>query len=42
MKKVFSGYTDLGFISGLSIIQKYNPNATLLAHENTMRRIGKG
>ncbi|RVW48562.1 hypothetical protein CK203_088459 [Vitis vinifera] len=30
------------FDSGLSIIQKYNPDATLLAHKNTMCRIGKG
>ncbi|KAK9277248.1 hypothetical protein L1049_006787 [Liquidambar formosana] len=29
-------------VDGLSIIQKCNPDATLLAHENTMRRIGKG
>ncbi|XP_038719846.1 uncharacterized protein LOC120012485 isoform X2 [Tripterygium wilfordii] len=28
-------------VDGLSIIQKCNPDATLLAHENTMRRIGK-
>ncbi|XP_007044268.2 PREDICTED: uncharacterized protein LOC18609192 isoform X1 [Theobroma cacao] len=28
-------------VEGLSIIQKCNPDATLLAHENTMRRIGK-
>lgn len=27
---------------GLSVIQRCNPDATLLAHENTMRRIGKG
>ncbi|KDP29446.1 hypothetical protein JCGZ_18367 [Jatropha curcas] len=28
-------------VDGLSIIQKCNPDATLLAHENTMWRIGK-
>lgn len=28
-------------VDGLSIVQKCNPNAILLAHENTMARIGK-
>lgn len=31
-----------GLTLGLSIIQKCNPDATLLAHENTIRRIRKG
>lgn len=29
-------------VDGLSIVQKCNPNAILLAHANTMARIGKG
>ncbi|KAF3431897.1 hypothetical protein FNV43_RR26633 [Rhamnella rubrinervis] len=29
-------------VDGLSAVQQCNPDATLLAHENTMRRIGKG
>ncbi|TYI36940.1 hypothetical protein ES332_A03G176900v1 [Gossypium tomentosum] len=39
---VFVTHHHLDHVEGLSIIQKCNPNATLLAHENTMRRIGKG
>ncbi|KAL8153882.1 hypothetical protein V2J09_011642 [Rumex salicifolius] len=29
-------------VDGLSVVQKYNPDAILLAHENTMSRIEKG
>lgn len=29
-------------VSGLSVIQKCNPDAVLVAHKNTMNRIGKG
>ncbi|XWS68836.1 hypothetical protein CRYUN_Cryun04dG0127400 [Craigia yunnanensis] len=39
---VFVTHHHRDHVEGLSIIQKCNPNATLLAHENTMRRIGKG
>ncbi|TYH25607.1 hypothetical protein ES288_A03G182700v1 [Gossypium darwinii] len=39
---VFVTHHHLDHVEGLSIIQKCNPNATLLAHENTMRRIGRG
>ncbi|XWS34985.1 hypothetical protein CRYUN_Cryun21dG0085100 [Craigia yunnanensis] len=39
---VFVTHHHRDHVKGLSIIQKYNPNATLLAHENTMRWIGKG
>ncbi|XP_065881019.1 uncharacterized protein [Euphorbia lathyris] len=38
---VFVTHHHHDHIDGLSIIQKCNPGATLLAHENTMRRIGK-
>ncbi|KAL4282338.1 hypothetical protein GQ457_03G007230 [Hibiscus cannabinus] len=39
---VFVTHHHADHVDGLSVIQKCNPNATLLAHENTMRRIGKG
>ncbi|XP_041011181.1 uncharacterized protein LOC121254983 isoform X1 [Juglans microcarpa x Juglans regia] len=39
---VFVTHHHRDHVEGLSIIQKCNPDATLLAHENTMRRIGKG
>ncbi|OMO50145.1 Beta-lactamase-like protein [Corchorus olitorius] len=39
---VFVTHHHPDHVEGLSIIQKCNPNATLLAHEHTMRRIGKG
>ncbi|KAJ4948026.1 hypothetical protein NE237_026726 [Protea cynaroides] len=39
---VFVTHHHHDHVDGLSIIQKCNPDATLLAHENTMRRIGKG
>ncbi|XVE75216.1 hypothetical protein DITRI_Ditri12bG0077800 [Diplodiscus trichospermus] len=39
---VFVTHHHRDHVDGLSIIQKCNPNATLLAHEKTMRRIGKG
>ncbi|XWS63529.1 hypothetical protein CRYUN_Cryun06bG0106800 [Craigia yunnanensis] len=39
---VFVTHHHRDHVEGLSIIQKCNPNAMLLAHENTMRRIGKG
>ncbi|OVA04963.1 Beta-lactamase-like [Macleaya cordata] len=38
---VFVTHHHYDHVEGLSIIQKCNPDATLLAHENTMRRIGK-
>lgn len=38
-----AGYNLLFHVlSGLSAVQKCNPDATLLAHENTMHRIGRG
>ncbi|XP_057961219.1 uncharacterized protein LOC131153146 isoform X2 [Malania oleifera] len=39
---VFVTHHHHDHVDGLSIIQKCNPDATLMAHENTMRRIGKG
>ncbi|XVE92596.1 hypothetical protein REPUB_Repub01dG0112100 [Reevesia pubescens] len=39
---VFVTHHHRDHVEGLSIIQKCNPNATLLAHENTIRRLGKG
>ncbi|KAJ6771976.1 ENDORIBONUCLEASE LACTB2 [Salix koriyanagi] len=39
---VFVTHHHRDHIDGLSVIQKCNPNATLLAHKNSMRRIGKG
>lgn len=39
---VFVTHHHHDHVDGLSIIQKYNPDATLLAHKNTMCRIGKG
>lgn len=39
---VFVTHHHRDHVDGLSIVQKCNPDATLLAHENTMRRIGKG
>nr|XP_023885792.1 uncharacterized protein LOC111997893 isoform X3 [Quercus suber] len=39
---VFVTHHHRDHVDGLSIVQKCNPNATLLVHENTMRRIGKG
>ncbi|WCJ24485.1 Metallo-hydrolase/oxidoreductase superfamily protein [Euphorbia peplus] len=38
---VFITHHHHDHVDGLSIIQKCNPGATLLAHENTMRRVGK-
>ncbi|KAI3894151.1 hypothetical protein MKW92_036523 [Papaver armeniacum] len=38
---VFVTHHHYDHVEGLSVIQKCNPDATLLAHENTMRRIGK-
>ncbi|PON59016.1 Metallo-beta-lactamase [Trema orientale] len=38
---VFVTHHHRDHIDGLSIVQRYNPDAVLLAHENTMRRIGK-
>lgn len=38
---VFVTHHHHDHVDGLSIIQKCNPDATLLAHENTVRRIGK-
>ncbi|XP_058091475.1 uncharacterized protein LOC131237621 isoform X4 [Magnolia sinica] len=38
---VFVTHHHFDHVDGLSIVQKCNPDATLLAHENTMRRIGK-
>jgi hypothetical protein len=28
--------------AGLSVVQRCNPDAVLLTHQNTMKRIGKG
>ncbi|GMH27491.1 hypothetical protein Nepgr_029334 [Nepenthes gracilis] len=39
---VFVTHHHRDHVDGLSIIQKCNPDAILLAHENTMRRIGRG
>lgn len=39
---VFVTHHHPDHVDGLSIVQKSNPDATLLAHENTMQRIGKG
>ncbi|CAK7326618.1 unnamed protein product [Dovyalis caffra] len=38
---VFVTHHHADHVDGLSVIQKCNPNATLLAHENTMCRISK-
>ncbi|XP_050372785.1 uncharacterized protein LOC126790548 [Argentina anserina] len=38
---VFVTHHHHDHVDGLSVIQRCNPEATLLAHENTMRRIGK-
>ncbi|XP_057424056.1 uncharacterized protein LOC130717730 isoform X2 [Lotus japonicus] len=38
---VFVTHHHHDHVDGLSVIQKYNPDATLLAHENTMRRISR-
>ncbi|PIA33350.1 hypothetical protein AQUCO_04100044v1 [Aquilegia coerulea] len=38
---VFVTHHHHDHVDGLSIIQKCNPDAILLAHENTMKRIGK-
>ncbi|XP_077253250.1 metallo-hydrolase/oxidoreductase superfamily protein isoform X2 [Tasmannia lanceolata] len=38
---VFVTHHHYDHIDGLSVIQKCNPEANLIAHENTMRRIGK-
>ncbi|KAF6165666.1 hypothetical protein GIB67_012563 [Kingdonia uniflora] len=38
---VFVTHHHHDHVDGLSIIQKCNPDATLLAHENTFRRLGK-
>ncbi|QHN79665.1 Beta-lactamase-like protein [Arachis hypogaea] len=38
---VFVTHHHHDHVDGLSVIQKCNPDATLLAHENTMRRISK-
>uniref|UniRef100_A0A803MYM1 Metallo-beta-lactamase domain-containing protein n=1 Tax=Chenopodium quinoa TaxID=63459 RepID=A0A803MYM1_CHEQI len=39
---VFVTHHHPDHVDGLSAIQKCNPDAILLAHENTMHRIGKG
>ncbi|XP_057765796.1 uncharacterized protein LOC130986411 isoform X2 [Salvia miltiorrhiza] len=39
---VFITHHHHDHVDGLSVVQKSNPDATLLAHENTARRIGKG
>ncbi|XP_039017925.1 uncharacterized protein LOC120149099 isoform X2 [Hibiscus syriacus] len=39
---VFVTHHHRDHVDGLSVIQKCNPNATMIAHENTMCRIGKG
>ncbi|XP_061976553.1 uncharacterized protein LOC133697794 isoform X1 [Populus nigra] len=39
---VFVTHHHRDHVDGLSVIQKCNPNATLLAHKNSMHRIGKG
>ncbi|GFP85370.1 hypothetical protein PHJA_000680700 [Phtheirospermum japonicum] len=38
---VFVTHHHHDHVDGLSVVQKYNPDATLLAHENTFRRIRK-
>ncbi|KAK7343416.1 hypothetical protein VNO77_12134 [Canavalia gladiata] len=38
---VFVTHHHADHVDGLSVIQKCNPDATLLAHENTMRRISR-
>lgn len=38
---VFVTHHHHDHVDGLSVVQKCNPDAMLLAHENTMRRIGK-
>ncbi|CAA7408419.1 unnamed protein product [Spirodela intermedia] len=38
---VFITHHHYDHIDGLSVIQKCNPDALLLAHENTMNRVGK-
>ncbi|XP_024023245.1 uncharacterized protein LOC21398546 isoform X1 [Morus notabilis] len=38
---VFITHHHHDHVDGLSVVQQCNPNAVLLAHENTMRRIGK-
>lgn len=39
---VFVTHHHHDHVDGLSVVQKCNPDAILLAHENTMSRIGKG
>ncbi|VFQ79729.1 unnamed protein product [Cuscuta campestris] len=39
---VFVTHHHHDHVDGLSVVQKCNPDASLLAHENTMRRIKKG
>ncbi|XP_020088492.1 uncharacterized protein LOC109710380 isoform X1 [Ananas comosus] len=39
---VFVTHHHYDHIDGLSVVQRCNPDAILLAHENTMNRIGKG
>ncbi|CAH9111387.1 unnamed protein product [Cuscuta epithymum] len=39
---VFVTHHHHDHVDGLSVVQECNPNASLLAHENTMRRIKKG
>ncbi|KAL1553597.1 hypothetical protein AAHA92_14253 [Salvia divinorum] len=39
---VFVTHHHHDHVEGLSVVQKSNPEATLVAHENTARRIGKG
>ncbi|KAF9593218.1 hypothetical protein IFM89_020713 [Coptis chinensis] len=38
---VFVTHHHYDHVDGLSVVQKCNPDAILLAHENTMKRIGK-
>ncbi|KAL6010842.1 hypothetical protein ACLOJK_001284 [Asimina triloba] len=39
---VFVTHHHIDHIDGLSVVEKCNPDAILLAHKNTMHRIGKG
>ncbi|GAB2228563.1 hypothetical protein Droror1_Dr00022683 [Drosera rotundifolia] len=39
---VFLTHHHHDHVDGLSVVQKCNPDAILLAHENTMRRVGRG
>lgn len=41
-KKYIYSDAKISVHTGLSVVQQCNPDAIVLAHENTMRRIGKG